>query len=220
MNLIEKLCNIPYLGRITLKIATKLTGGVLYSVFLRNYTKKKYNVDVDLYTYGFCFKPAFCLGGAVHIGRYCSIANNVYYVGDSHMTQAISTSPYFFNNGFSKKYRHVNDVKKGSLNIGNDVWIGTNVTILSKCNSIGNGAVIGAGSVVTKNIPAYAIVAGNPAKVIRYRFDENTIKYIEDSKWWERKPEELLKYYEYYLEPIDFIKHLNSERVNNDLAKK
>lgn len=175
---------------------------------------------VGLYTYGFCFKPAFCLGGAVHIGRYCSIANNVYYVGDSHMTQAISTSPYFFNNGFSKKYRHVNDVKKGSLNIGNDVWIGTNVTILSKCNSIGNGAVIGAGSVVTKNIPAYAIVAGNPAKVIRYRFDENTIKYIEDSKWWERKPEELLKYYEYYLEPIDFIKHLNSERVNNDLAKK
>ena len=75
----------------------------------------------------------------------------------------------------------------------NDVWVGANVTIMPGCKKIGNGAIIGGGSVVTHDVPPYAIVAGNPAKILRYRFDEDIIKKLEESKWWELELDELKK---------------------------
>ena len=193
----------PYIGRIIAKIISRYTGGEMESLFLREYTKKKYNVDVGLYSYGSCFRKTFNAGGKVKVGRYCSLANNVSYISFEHPVNYISTSPYFFENYYTEKYNvHINDMEKyQSLLIGNDVWIGVNVTILSKCHNIGNGAIIGAGSVVTRDVPAYAIVAGNPAKVIRYRFDRDTIEKIEKSQWWEKTPKELMKYYRYVDKP-------------------
>ncbi|ELB2930005.1 CatB-related O-acetyltransferase, partial [Vibrio alginolyticus] len=73
---------------------------------------------------------------------------------------------------------------KGEVEIGNDVWIGANSTILSGIK-IGNGAVVAAGSVVTKNVPPYAVVGGNPAEVIKYRLNETQISQLNDLKWWE-----------------------------------
>lgn len=81
--------------------------------------------------------------------------------------------------------------KEHGLEIKNDVWIGQGVTILPGCKKIGNGAIVGAGSVVTHDVPPYAIVAGNPARVLRYRFDEENIKKLEATQWWNLKLDEL-----------------------------
>ena len=75
------------------------------------------------------------------------------------------------------------EVTKGDINIGNNVWIGDNVTILTGV-FIGDGSIIGAGSTVTKNVAPYSIVAGNPAKIIRYRFDEDIIRTMDEISWW------------------------------------
>lgn len=98
-----------------------------------------------------------------------------------------STHPLFCNPalGAVKKDK----VERKTLTIGNDVWIGYGVTILNGCTSIGNGAVIGAGSVVTKNIDAYGIYAGNPARLIHYRFPKQIQDELEKSKWYEESPE-------------------------------
>lgn len=126
------------------------------------------------------------ISGRCRIGRYCSIASNVHYLGGNHPVDTLTSSAIFYNkklSGFDVK-----DIKRKELIIGNDVWIGVGVLITANCHFIGNGAVIGAGSVVTKDVPPFAIVAGNPAKILRYRFDEATINKIEESKWWELPP--------------------------------
>ena len=79
----------------------------------------------------------------------------------------------------------------GKLAIGNDVWVGQYAIILPSCKNIGDGAVIGAGAIVTKDVPPYAIVAGNPAKVLRYRFDEATIRKLEEICWWDWSLDEI-----------------------------
>lgn len=135
--------------------------------------------------------------GDIHIARYCSIADGFVVISGNHPLDNLTTHPFIHNNqlfGYLKEYRDI-DCKKANkktapgqpqkpLRIGNDVWIGNRVTILGKVSSIGNGAVIGAGSVVTKDVPPYAIVAGNPAKIIRYRFDEDTIGALQKLQWW------------------------------------
>ena len=189
-----------YLYKIILHFKIKLEGGQAYSKSLRNYCLKN-NVDVGLYTYGSCFSNGFNIGGKVKIGRYCSFAGNVKYYGANHPMNYVSMSPFFYNKkwgGFDVK-----DVERSTLKIGNDVWIGYNVIITNKCQNIGNGAVIGAGSIVTKDVPPYSIVAGNPAKIIRYRFNDEIIKEIEKCKWWELKPNEIMKYYDYIDNPIE-----------------
>ena len=186
----------------------KYTGGQQKSVILRNYVKKKYKVYVGLYSYGSCFSQDFNRSRAyVTIGRYCSFASNVHYFGANHPVNYVSTSPYFYEKAFGFE---VADVERKDLYIANDVWIGYGATILSGCNHIGNGAVIAAGAVVTHDVPPYAIVAGVPARVLRYRFDENTIILLEKSKWWEKSPDELMRYYSLIDKPDEFCEKINA----------
>lgn len=119
------------------------------------------------------------------IGAYCSIASNCEIGGASHPISWVSTSPVFTENKdqIKKKYSYHKYEYNKSTKIGNDVWIGSKSLIKAGVN-IGDGVVIGMGSVVTKDIPPYEIWAGNPAKFLRKRFDDDIIEDLIKIKWW------------------------------------
>ena len=135
----------------------------------------------------------------VNIGSFCSIASYCAIGGGKHPMDAVSTSPVFYagRNSMGKNFSSIPEEENQGVEIGNDVWIGEAVFINDGVK-IGTGAVIGAHSVVTKDVPPYAIVAGAPAKVLRYRFDEDTIQKLLDSKWWEWPDERLSKSADYF----------------------
>lgn len=119
----------------------------------------------------------------IEIGSFTSIASNVVIQEDYHRTDR-PTSYFIFKNIFQDSISK--DIySKGPIIIEEDVWIGSNSVILSGIK-IGRGSVIGAGSIVTKDIPRYSIVVGNPAKVIKSRFSNEVIEALENSKWWEK----------------------------------
>ena len=129
------------------------------------------------------------------IGSFCSIADNLtIFLGGNHRVDWISTYPFpAFSNNFPEAGGIGGFVAtKGNVVIENDVWIGSDVTILSGV-TIGNGAVVGAKSVVAKNVEPYAIVAGNPARLIRYRFDAQTREKLLKIRWWNWPIEKIRK---------------------------
>ncbi|MEH7409941.1 CatB-related O-acetyltransferase, partial [Priestia megaterium] len=134
------------------------------------------------------------------IGRYCSIGPFVQIGLGKHPINKISTSPLFYsnNNPFDIKIVEHSDFEEfESIKIGNDVWIGSNALILDGVN-VGNGAIVGAGAVVTRDVPDFSIVAGVPAKIIKYRFDKKLIELLKDTEWWELDIDDLSKYKKYY----------------------
>lgn len=149
------------------------------------------------------------------IGAFCSIANHLILGGAEHPLKWVSTSPVFYNvSGGTGRHLGNNEIAPlKRTTIGNDVWIGSRVIIMQGLN-IGTGAVIGAGSIVTKNVPPYAVVAGSPARIIKYRFDENTIQKLLNSKWWELSDDELKKYSKYVNQPIAFLDMVNTGNKN------
>lgn len=118
----------------------------------------------------------------VNIGSFCSIARNVSIQEYNHKTDGLTT--YFINENILCDNYVKDIVSNGPIEIGNDVWIGTHSVILSG-SKIGHGAIIGANSVVAGDIPPYAIAVGSPAKVIKFRFDPETIDKIIGLNWWD-----------------------------------
>lgn len=124
------------------------------------------------------------------VGKFCSIGNQCSIGLGEHTIRNISTSPVFteVNNGTGHSWIKKNTAQVTShstyVTVGNDVWIGYRAMILNGV-TIGDGAIIGAGAIVTKDIPAYAIAVGVPAKIIRYRFEPNIIEKLLQIKWWE-----------------------------------
>jgi acetyltransferase-like isoleucine patch superfamily enzyme len=119
------------------------------------------------------------------IGNFCSIADTCNISPGKHPIDMVSTSPVFYKKfNIFRKIFEVNSFREyDETVVGNDVWIGTHAFIKGGL-SIGDGAIIGAYSVVTKDVPSFSIVAGNPAKVIRMRFDEKTIECLRTIAWW------------------------------------
>lgn len=127
------------------------------------------------------------------IGKFCSIGPNFCCGLGLHPTSGISSSAMFYStsklNGMTLS--HENKVAEMKFSkIGNDVFIGANVTVVDGVK-IGDGAVVGAGAVVVKDIPPYAVAIGVPAKVVKYRFDEATVKALLEKQWWNGSEEEL-----------------------------
>jgi virginiamycin A acetyltransferase len=125
----------------------------------------------------------------IKIGKKCSIAMNCTFTLSNHLVDTFSTSPSSISLFLHEK-GNLSSYSKGDIIIKNDVWIGVNCTILDGI-TIGNGAVIAAGSVVTKDVPAYAIVGGNPAKLIKYRFSKEIIDEIENTEFWDMDMKEI-----------------------------
>ena len=126
------------------------------------------------------------------IGRFTSIGDNVCIGLQNHRMDLISTSPCFISHKDSVRFKISNkelDEPQQTI-IGNDVWIGDRAIIKAGIE-LGDGCIVGMGSVVTKNVPPYSIVAGNPAKIIRYRFDRETINKLLEYKWWDLSDKEL-----------------------------
>ena len=171
-------------NRTTKKIIDKwfdaFEGGEFYSKTLRRIYKKQFDADIGIASYG-CFELDFNYGNPFTIGRYCSVAQGVRCIPGNHPYLEVSTHPFFHRSEFGYVKNAEYSCKK--LIIGNDVWIGLNAIILPACKNIGDGAIIGGGAVVTKDVPPYAIVAGNPAQIIKYRFSKEEIELLEDSKW-------------------------------------
>lgn len=142
------------------------------------------------------------------IGKFCSIGPNVQIVLGTHPTNFVSTHPVFYANNkpfktFSDK-TYIEELK--NVEIGNDVWIGEGVLIPGGIK-IGNGAIITARSVVTKDIEPYEIVGGIPAKHIKYRFENEVIKKLNQSEWWNWDYNILKQHYKEFHDPLLFIKN-------------
>ena len=168
--------------------------------------------------------PPTCSYGAINIdilnknttiGRFCSFGQNVVLGNGEHPLNFLSTSPYFYFKMFGYKKPSMTSHEEfwdlEPIHIGNDVWIGDEVYVKNGV-TIGDGAVIGTKSLVTKDVPPYAIVVGCPARILRYRFDEQTIKDLLETKWWDL-PDEIIKQipYDNIDEALKFIKKVRED---------
>ena len=133
------------------------------------------------------------IGDRLIIGRFCQIAAGVEFImnGANHPMNAVSTFPFYTLEGWNMEPPPASALPlKGDTILGNDVWIGQNAVILPGVH-IGDGAIVGANSVVGSDIPPYTVAAGNPARVIRRRFDEELIQLLLEFKWWNKSIEEI-----------------------------
>jgi len=163
-------------------------------------------VDVELDDYSYVGKNAMI--SLTRIGKFCSIGPNFVCGYGIHPTSGISTAPMFYANNISNGITLCKESKieeRKLITIKNDVWIGLNVTILDGV-TIGNGAIVAAGAVVTKNIPDYAIYGGVPAKLIKYRFNKEQIVSLLKIKWWNFEFEKLSEVEKSFFDIDGFIK--------------
>lgn len=149
------------------------------------------------------------------IGRFCSIGSNVRLICSDHPLGTVSTHHIFYNSSehkesFNKEYQFEDRIVRNdglSLVIGNDVWIGDQVIIKGGI-CIGDGAVVGMGAVVTKDVPPFAIVAGNPANIIRYRFATSVVERLLKTEWWNWSVEQIKEKAALFRDPESFLTEL------------
>lgn len=175
------------INNFIIRIINKLEGREFYSPTLRKIFLKYYDVEIGMYTHGGCFVP-HQFERKTTIGRYCSIAKTAFAATINHPMEKKSMHGFFFD---PKLGYCTEEMKYSPLQIGNDVWLGHNCIIMPNVNIIGDGAVIGAGAVVNKDVPPYAVLVGNPAKIVRYRFSKESIEKLLTEKWWDKSIDEI-----------------------------
>ena len=169
----------------------RIEGGGLLSETIRNIFSFYHNIEVGLYSYGGDSSHRIMLLSERKLADIVLLPRQIYIFGGNHPLKSISLHPYFYNPIFGYVDKLLIS-RKGPV-IGNDVWIGHHAIILPSVSEIGHGAVIGAGSLVTKDVPPFAIYAGNPARLIRYRFSEKIVEELLKSQWWDRDIKELFE---------------------------
>ena len=211
--LIAKLLYVLYRRKshrsrnFVLSLIKRLEGGEFYSKTLRDIFKNYHNVEIGMYTHGGCFKPGY-VDKFTTIGRYCSIAKPVTVRNRNHPLELKSMHAFFFNPKL--KISDKDFIEYVPLTIDNDVWLGQNSIIMPHVTKIGDGAVVGAGAVVNKDVPPYAVVVGNPARIVRYRFSKEVIEELLASKWWEKSIEKIKPMVSEFQQPYEkfyFSKH-------------
>lgn len=187
-----------YIRRILHCLIANSDGGLAFSERIRNLYAEMHGIIIGYGTYGGCF-DLDNIPSNVIFGNYCSVASHVRIFRANHPVNRFSTHPILYNPIMGVVEEDM--LERPTLEIGHDVWIGANVLILPGVLRIGNGAVIGAGSVVTKDVGAYEIVVGNPAHIIRKRFNDKQIEMLEKSEWWMLDKQSLAN----KIEELDFL---------------
>lgn len=196
------------------KLNKKLRGTAIINCKIHKTSKVEAGsniIDSTFDRYSFCGYD--CTIVNCDVGAFCSIADSV-SIGDfNHPMKWVSMSPVFYSgrDSVTKKFAEHQVAKPKRTRVGNDVWIGKN-TLIKAGITIGDGAVIGMGSVVTKDVDRYTIVAGNPAKIIGKRFDDEVIETLGEIKWWEYSDRQLKIYAPYITEPLAFIKKVKEDK--------
>ena len=211
----EKIFPVPNIDTVTYIKPTIKNKNIIVGEF-SYYAGKNFESQV---THHYDFN-----GDKLIIGKFCQIAEGVTFImnGANHHMNCASTFPFYIFEGW-QKYEKVPELSemplKGDTIIGNDVWIGQNATILPGVN-IGDGAIIGLNSTVAKNIPPYSIAVGNPARVIKKRFDDELIDLLLKLNWWDKDINEIRK-----LIPIltcsnlEKVKHEIKDYLQNNLTE-
>lgn len=180
----EKLKNICYIKNLITKPNIEVGDYTYYN----SLEAENFESDCVVYHYE-------ALGDKLIIGKFCSLGEHIRFIMNAanHNMSAFTTYPFaaIIGTDGDINTKHLSELPmKGNTVIGNDVWIGENVTILPGVH-IGDGAIIGSNSVVAKNIPPYSVAAGNPCQVKRKRFDDETIAFLLNLKWWDWSSEKI-----------------------------
>ena len=149
------------------------------------------------------------IGDKLIIGKFCAIGKGIEFImnGANHRMNSVTTYPFnIMGHGWENFAPSMEDLPiKGDTVVGNDVWIGQNVTVLPGVH-IGDGAIIAANSIVSRDIPPYCVAGGNPCRVIRPRFDRELTEYLLELKWWDWPPEKIFR-------NLDALCSSNLERI-------
>ncbi|OYU15130.1 MAG: chloramphenicol acetyltransferase [Alphaproteobacteria bacterium PA4] len=167
------------IGNLIDRLSVRLApGGQYESRWLRRRFLARHDLDIGLYSFGAFDRWRMPPG--TRIGRYCSIASSARVIEANHPITALSSHPILYDGAIPGGPR----IPANRQEIGDDVWLGHNAVILPGCQRIGRGAIIGAGAIVTADVPPYAVMAGVPARPLRLRFAADVIAAIEATRWW------------------------------------
>ena len=179
--------------KLLMRMCFRLEGGPMFSQTWREILLRHHGVLVGKYSYGPVLTPGLLPRGT-QIGTYCSIGAGLIVRRRDHPVERPILHPFLYNASLGMVSHDTIPLDQDNpLVVGHDVWMGDRVTILGGCKKIGNGAVIGAGAVVTRDVAPYSIVGGVPARLLRMRFGEDRISFIEASRWWEKDIAELIE---------------------------
>jgi virginiamycin A acetyltransferase len=188
----------------------------MWSTTYRELMRSHYGVSIGIHSYGPCLLPGHLPAGT-RVGNYCSLAGGLQVFRRNHPVDRISQHPFFFNAAVGLLDRDtIPAVEDNPLTIGHDVWIGQNVLIAPGCRSIGHGAVVASGAVVTADVAACALVGGVPAKLIRWRLSEELRAAWLRSEWWLKPVSELAEQVDTFTEPY-CSNHLTCKAIGSAL---
>lgn len=184
------------------RCANRWEGGEMWSETWRGLLASVHDVHVGRYSYGPILRRGLMPRGT-RVGDWCSVGRDLIVRRRNHPIERVTQHPFFYHGDFGVIDQNSTEPNEANpLVIGHDVWIGDRVTILSDCRHIGNGAVIAAGAVVTKDVAPYAIVGGVPARPLRDRFPPEIQAHLEAARWWELRPDALAQVRPMLLRPL------------------